>query len=127
MRTIRRLIQQDTREGFRLLAAWVLGLITFGLLSELSRQVILYFQPWKSESIADSDAVLFLLLVVLGLGFLAVVAALGFEGLDRYRRTCRRSSAYVGLSRDSGGGVGGWPWSPLGFDPRLAPTIATTA
>ena len=84
MRTIRRLIQQETREGFRLLATGVVGCLSFVILSELSRQVILYFEPWKSESIADSDAVLFLLLVLLGFGFLAVVAALVFEGLDRH-------------------------------------------
>jgi hypothetical protein len=87
MTTITRLIQRDTRERFRLLAAWVLGLLTFGFLSELSSQAVLYFQPWKSASSADSDAVLFLLLVLLGLGFLAVVAALVFEGLHRHRRT----------------------------------------
>ncbi len=52
-------------------------------LSELSRQVILYFQPWQSENIADSDAVLFLLLLLLGLVFLGVVAALVLEGLKR--------------------------------------------
>jgi len=52
-------------------------------LSELSRQVILYFQPWQSENIADSDAVLFLLLLLLGLVFLGVVAALMLEGLKR--------------------------------------------
>jgi H+/Cl- antiporter ClcA len=85
MRRITRLIQRNTREGFRLLAAWVLGLITFGFLSELSRKAVLYFQPWKSANLADSDAVLFLLLVLLGLVFLAVVAALVFEGLDKHR------------------------------------------
>jgi nitric oxide reductase large subunit len=90
MRTITRMIQQDTREGFRLLAAWVLGLLTFGFLSELSRQAVLYFQPWKSASIAGSDAELFLLFVLLGLGLLAVVAALVFEGLDRHRRAASR-------------------------------------
>jgi hypothetical protein len=87
MRTIARLIRQDTREGFRLLAAWVLGLLTFGFLSELSRHAAIYFQPWKSASIAGSDAELFLLFVLLGLIFLAVIAALVFEGLDRHRRT----------------------------------------
>jgi hypothetical protein len=87
MRTITRLIQQDTREGFRLLAAWVLGLITFVVLSELSRQAVLYFQPWTSESLADSYAVLFLLLVLLGIAFLAVVAALVVEGPQRHGRT----------------------------------------
>ncbi len=84
MRTIRKLIRQDTREGFRLLCAGVAGCLSFVILSELSRQVILYLDPWQSESIADSDAVLFLLLVLLGFGFLAVVAALVFEGLDRH-------------------------------------------
>ena len=83
MRTIRGLIQQNTRESFRLLTACVLGCLSFVFLSELSRQVILYFQPWQSESIADSDAVLFLLLFLLGLVFLGVVAALVLEGLKR--------------------------------------------
>jgi len=87
MRTITRLIREDTREGFRLLAAWVLGLITFGFLSEFSSRAVSYFQPWKSASLAESDAVLLLLLVLLGLGFLGVIAALVFEGFDRRRVT----------------------------------------
>jgi hypothetical protein len=43
MRTTRRLIQQDTREGLRLLAAGEVGCLSFVILSELSSQVILPF------------------------------------------------------------------------------------
>jgi hypothetical protein len=66
-----------------LLAAAVLGCLSFVFLSELSRQVILYFQPLESENIADSDAVLFLLFALIGLVFLGVTGALVFEGLKR--------------------------------------------
>jgi hypothetical protein len=83
MRTIGRLIQQNTREGFRMLAAWVAGFLSFVFLSELSRQAILYFQPWESESVAESDAVLFLLLCLLVFGFLAIAVALVFEAIQR--------------------------------------------
>jgi hypothetical protein len=83
MTTIRRLIQQETRESFRLLVAAILGCLSFVFLSELSRQVILYFQPSESENLADSDGVLVLLFFLLGLVFLGVTVALVFEGLKR--------------------------------------------
>ena len=39
----------DTREGFRLLIAWVIGFVSFGILSELSQHAILQFTPWKQR------------------------------------------------------------------------------
>jgi len=83
MKTVRRVIQEQTRESFRLLAAVVIGCLSFVFLSELSRQVILYFQPSQSENIADSDAALFLLFFLIGFVFLGIAAALVFEGLKR--------------------------------------------
>jgi len=92
MKAIRALIL-ETREGFRLLVAWVIGFASFGFLSALSERVITYFQPWKAERTARSEAELLLLFSLLGLGFLALTGALVFEGLHR-----RHSAAYRGSS-----------------------------
>ena len=82
---ISRALFRETREGFRLLIAWLVGFLSFGFLSALSERVISYFQPWKSEGIAQSEAGLLLLLLLIGLGFLTVVGALIFEDLKRRR------------------------------------------
>jgi hypothetical protein len=81
MKAIQALLS-GTREGFRLVVAWVTGFLSFGLLSGLSERAILYFEPWKSNNVAHSEAELVPLFCLIGLGILALVAALIFEGLD---------------------------------------------
>lgn len=80
---ILRTLAQDTREGFRLLVAWAIGFLSFAVLLEVSQHAILYFQPWKAEGMAESEAELFLLFSLLALGFAAILAALAFEGVQR--------------------------------------------
>jgi hypothetical protein len=80
---ILRMLRHDTREGFRLLIAWVLGFVSFGILSELSQHAILQFKPWNSERITGSETELILLCLLLGIGFLAIIIAVVFEGLKR--------------------------------------------
>jgi hypothetical protein len=76
-----RALRTDTREGFRLLVAWVIGVLSFGVLSSLAERVVLYAQPWKAENTAHSEAELILLLFLLGLGVFALAGALIFEGV----------------------------------------------
>ena len=76
------MLKHHTREGFRLLIAWVVGFVSFGVLSELSQHAILQFQPWKRESITGSETELVLLCLLLGIGFLAIVIAVVFEGFN---------------------------------------------
>jgi hypothetical protein len=77
------MLKHHTREGFRLLIAWVLGFVSFGVLSELSQHATLQFQPWKRESITASETELVLLCLLVGIGFLAMVIAVVLEGFKR--------------------------------------------
>ena len=78
-------IRTRTREGFRLLVAWFLGVLSFGLLTSLTERILLYASPGKAENTAHSDAELVLLLFLIGLGIFALAAALIREGLSRIR------------------------------------------
>jgi len=70
-----RALQRETREGFRLLVAWLIGFVSFGFFSNL--------QPFSADGRAHGEADLVLLFVVIGLGFVAVAGAVLFEGLKR--------------------------------------------
>lgn len=81
-----RALRTETRESFRLLVAWVIGVLSFGALSNLAERVLLYAQPldaqqWKAESIAHSESELVLLLFLIGLGIFALAGALIREGV----------------------------------------------
>lgn len=84
MQAIRVLIQ-ETREGFRLLVVWLIGFISFGVLSEVSARVISYLEPWKDGRTTHDEAELVLLLSAIGIGLLAIAGTLVFEGLKRRR------------------------------------------
>lgn len=60
-----RALRRETREGFRLLIAWLIGFASFGFFSY------------------HGEGDLVLLFSVIGLGFLAVAGAVLFEGLKR--------------------------------------------
>ena len=80
-----RVIIRETREGFRLLVAWLIGFISFGVLSEVSVRVISYLEPWKLGRTARDEGDLVLLWSVAGLGVLVLSGTSLFEGL-RLRR-----------------------------------------
>jgi hypothetical protein len=61
-----RALKRETREGFRLLVAWLIGFASFGFVS--------YLRPAGAEG---------LLFFVIGLGFVAIAGAVLFEGLKR--------------------------------------------
>jgi hypothetical protein len=74
-------LRTDTREGFRLLVAWVAGFLSFAVLSSIAERVILYAKPWQAEASAHSEAEQVLLFSLIGLGLIAVAGALILEGL----------------------------------------------
>jgi hypothetical protein len=78
-----RVLIRETREGFRLLVAWLFGFISFGFLSEASARIISYFEPWKRGRTSYDEAELLLLWAVIGVGLTAISVALAFEGLRR--------------------------------------------
>jgi hypothetical protein len=80
-----RVLIRETREGFRLLVAWLIGFISFGFLSEVSARVISYFEPWKDGQTTHDEVELILLLSVISVGLLAIAGTLVFEGLKRRR------------------------------------------
>ncbi len=76
----------ETREGFRLLVAWFVGFISFGLVSEVSARVIAYLEPWKIGRTPRDEVDLVLLWSLIGVGLMAIAVALVFEGLRRTNR-----------------------------------------
>jgi hypothetical protein len=81
------MLQTNTRESFRLLVAWVVGLLSFAVLSNIAERVVLYAEPWRAEASAHSEAEQALLFLLIGLGVLALVVALILEGLKGPRPT----------------------------------------
>ncbi len=79
----------NTREGFRLLVAWVAGFLSFAILSSVAERVILYTKPWQAEASAHSEAEQVLLFSLIGLGALALAGALILEGLKLPGRRSR--------------------------------------
>lgn len=71
----------QTREGFRLIVAWVAGFFSFSLLSGLSERAISYFQPWTPNNVVRSEAELVVLLCLIGVGILGLAGTLILEGL----------------------------------------------
>jgi len=80
MRIIR-VLKTETREGFRLLVAFVAGVLSFGLLSRFSESILSSLDPWVRQS--DTDLVLLLLLI--GVGASALGGAVALEALTRWR------------------------------------------
>ena len=81
-----RVLVSETREGFRLLVAWLIGFISFGFLRGLTERVVSYLEPWKNGRTAHDEAELLLLCSVIGVGLLAIAWSLVFEGLKRRSR-----------------------------------------
>lgn len=82
-------LRTDTREGFRLLVAWVAGFLSFAVLSSIAERVILYTKPWQAEASAHSEAEQVLLFSLIGLVVLALAGALILEGLELSGRRSR--------------------------------------
>jgi hypothetical protein len=78
-----RLLIHETREGFRLSVAWLIGFISFALLCDVTERLISYFEPWRIGRTAHDEAELLLLWSVMGVGLLAIAWTLVFEGVKR--------------------------------------------
>jgi hypothetical protein len=81
-----RLLIHETREGFRLSVAWLIGFISFALLCDLTKRVILYFEPWRIGRTAHDEAELLLLWSVMGVGLLVIAWTFGIRGSEAEER-----------------------------------------
>lgn len=86
-------IWKDTREGFRLFVAWVVGFLSFGVLSQVAERVIRYYEPWNEEHVATSEVELFLLYAMIGTGLAGLLLLMAREGIKPRHRSNRSGEA----------------------------------
>ena len=78
-----RVLIHETREGFRLSVAWLIGFVSFAFLCDVTERVISYLEPWRSGRTVHDEAELLLLWSVIGVGLLVIAWTLVFEGIKR--------------------------------------------
>jgi hypothetical protein len=76
---------QETREGFRLIVACVVGFLSFPFFSTLLQCFVSDLKPWRADGTGSSEAEYILLVSLAELGLLVISGALVLEGLKRRR------------------------------------------